>query len=134
MSDGKSQGLSFAQLLGDARRGVADLLHAELNVFSLEIQTKIDSARAPFVWLVTAAVSIVFALALGVLSIFLLMLRLGIRAPVAAAILFAVFLCVGLFALMRGLALMRRVRVRPDRTMARLRDDATALKESFRNA
>ena len=134
MMDGKPQGLSIAQLIGDARRGIADLLRAEMNVFSLEMQTKISAVKAPGVWLVAAVISMFFALALGVLSIFLVMLRMGIRPAVAAAVLFAIFLCLGFFALMRGLALMRHLSVKPDRTMARLREDAEILKGSIRRA
>ena len=46
MIDGKPPVISIAQLIGDARRGVTDLLHAEIGVFGAEMRTKLSSSRA----------------------------------------------------------------------------------------
>ena len=134
MIDGRPPVISIAQLIGDARRGVTDLLHAEIGVFGAEMRTKLSSARSSIVWLVAGGLSIIIALDLAVAAVFLLMVRMGMRPVVAAATLCAVFLCLGLVAFMQGVARLRRVSIKPDRTMARLRDDAEALKGNFSNA
>ena len=134
MNEDKSQRLSLSQLIGDVRRAAVELVYAEMDVLGSEVREKISATRTPVVWLSVATVALLSALALGVTALFLLMVERGLRPSIAAAILCGVFLALGLFTLRYGMARMRGLRIVPARIVSRLRDDAEAVKGSWRNA
>ena len=134
MADHSSDGISFARLIGDVRRDTIDLLRAEINVFSAEMKAKAATVVSPVVWFLTAFVAVFVAAGLAITSLVLLLTEMGLRPVVASALLFAVVAAVAALAVFRGLAQVRRLTFKPDRTMTRLREDVDALKGSMGHA
>lgn len=125
MSD---QQASMFELIGDVGRKLVALIRADAGVFQAEMQQKVTQGVSSGLWLGVAAVALVFAFALALAAMVLMLVSLGLQPPVAAGIMALVTGALGWLAALRGMAQLRGLHIRPERTLAHLRENASLFK------
>ena len=119
---------SIFELFGEVGHKLVALLRADAGVFRAEMQQKLAQGVSSGLWLAIAALALVYAFALALAAMVLMLVSLGLQPPVAAAIMAMVTGLVGWLAAQRGLAQMRGLHIKPDRTLAQLRENASLFK------
>ena len=128
------QQTSISALFGDVGRKFVALIRADAGVFRAEMQQKVNQGISSGLWLAIAALALLFAFALALTAVVLMLISLGLQPPVAAGIMAIVTGVLGWLAAQHGLAQMRSLHIRPDRTLAQLRENANLFKMGANDA
>ena len=121
-------------LIGDVGAKAFGLLRAEADLFVSEMRAAASDGAAAGVWIAAGAVILFTAFATALAAVVFLLVSLGFKPHVAAGAMALSLGLVGVLALRHGLAQLRGIRLRPDRTLAQLRSDTQMLKGQPRNA
>ena len=118
----------YAALFGDVCAKAMALLKAELGVFAAEMQGKATQGVNAAVWLMAGALTLLASFALALIGLMFLLVRWGLRPELAGFALAAALAIGGTLALRHGLSKLRQLKLRPDHTLAQLRQDSSVLK------
>ena len=117
-------------LIGEVGSKAAALMRAELQVFGLEMRQKLSVGVQACVWFAAAGLLLLYALALGLAALVLLLVDFGFKPVLAAAMVGVVAAIVGVVLFMVGRARMRTLELVPQQTLNQLRQDVDILKRS----
>lgn len=117
-------------LIGEVGSKAAALMRAELQVFGLEMRQKLSVGVQACVWIATAGLLLLYALALGLTALVLLLVDLGFRPVLAAALVGVAVAVAGVVMFMVGRGKMRTLELAPQQTLNQLRQDVDILKRS----
>lgn len=124
----------FSGLIGNVGAKTAALLRAEMDLLSSEMQLKLSACIVSGIWLAVGALFLVAAFVLALTAMVGLLIAFGIKIHVAAAILAVTMAALGALVLLRGLAKIRSANLKPERSLAQLRNDAGIFKRSTGDA
>jgi uncharacterized membrane protein len=105
-----------------------------MRVLSEEMQQKFSDGAVSIVWLAAGAVLLLSAFGFFMLALLFLLISLGIKAYISAAILALLLALAGALMALKGRAQLRGGSLVPDRTFARLRRDTDIFERSRRDA